>query len=806
MIKYTEKNNFLITDFEKPSSEYSPIYSWIWNSSMNRATIQKEIDEMVEMGIRAFYIIPEPPEFRLGYMETKMSPPYLSEKFFSLVRYAIEYASEKDMITWMYDEGGWPSGSACGKVTEKYPEVRAKRIAVKNFNLKAGQTLKWEVEFISAVCGDKIWENEDIEACADMNIELYYIHTLKTRDPHLACKKAVDEFIQSTYDEYKKYMGDLFGKKAFAMFTDEAILYAPFYVGGIGEFEEKYGWHFAKMVSALFSDRYGKEGKRFKAEYIEFCCEKFCKTYIDALHGWCRKNNILFTGHMNGDDVLSGYIYQAGNALYHLRHMDIPGVDVIWRQIYPGSEKNNFFPRIASSAAHQIGSTHSVSESFAVYGTGMTYDVMRYVCGYQFVRGITIINPMSITSGRKEFLSNQCRPHFVPELPGAKHMKYFNEYLSRMMYLASVGKIDAEAALYMPIRDVWADNYEAEQKFYEFGRKLEEKQIYFDVIDDNYICESDISAKGMGIAKYKKVFVPQNSWMKKETKEKLRKFVQAGGRVFEYAHTNMDFSEKWTENDEVEYSPVRCSNINIRAMHRICENGHIYIFFNESAGCEYFDIELNTKHKKLYRLNPENGKTYLFRNSKCYLPSGGEIVVFATDSDLKCCSEAEKGELISIAKIISLKKAESHLFEGGAWKILKENSEMKNCEWENNFSGTAVYTAEFKANFGDNIVIDCGHIYGSCRLKLNGYNLGVRTMSPFEFEAKGSIIKDKNLIELFVSNTGANAMCNTDFSEYPSEIKGPYHKKTLEFESESVKSGLDGEIKIFKALIQCADS
>lgn len=798
MLNYTEKKEFSPEDFLNPPSACSPVYSWIWNSPMTEETVEKEIDEMAEQGMRAFYIIPEPPEFRKGYMETKMSPPYLSEEFFTLVRHAIEYADSKGMVTWLYDEGGWPSGSACGKVTEKYPEVRAKRLAVRTVSLKAGQMLKWENDFISVLLGEKYFVNKDVIADTEASAEIYYIETINTREPHLQCKKAVDEFIRSTYDEYKRYMGDFFGRKTFAVFTDEAIMYAPFYVDCVDEFEKKYGWNFAEMIPSLFKEWKGSDGKRFKTEYIEFCCKKFCETYVEALHGWCKKNGILFTGHMNGDDVISGYIYQSGNALYHLRHMDIPGVDVIWRQIYPGSRQNNFFPRLASSAAHQICSNHAVSESFAVYGSGLTYDLMRYVCGYQFVRGINIINPMSVTSGREDFLSVQCRPHFVPQLPGAKHMKFFNEYLSRMMYLTSVGKIDAETALYMPIRDSWADNDEAEKKYYELGRKLEENQIYFDVIDDSYICESEIASGCLGVAKYKTVFVPPNLWMKKESQEKLASFVKSGGKVYEFENT-VGFSEEWTETAEKGCRLIKCDNKNIRAMRRICDDGLIYILFNESTVAERFKIKLDRKHKYLYRLNPENGKIYSFDNeSECVLSYGAELVVFDTDSELKCFEDVKCGEMFSNATVTVLKKEKRHFFEHGAWKIAADNSEMKDCKWEKEFSGTAVYTAEFDANAGEDIVIDLGHVYGSCELRLNGQGIGACIMSPYIADVNGSIVKEKNILEISVSNTGANAMCSADFSDYPPQIKGPYHEKTLDFERDSLLSGLTEKIKIFK--------
>ena len=57
------------------------LYSWIWNSPIDEALIRRQIDELHENGVRGFYIIPEPPEFRPATMKTAMTPPYLSEEF-----------------------------------------------------------------------------------------------------------------------------------------------------------------------------------------------------------------------------------------------------------------------------------------------------------------------------------------------------------------------------------------------------------------------------------------------------------------------------------------------------------------------------------------------------------------------------------------------------------------------------------------------------------------------------------------------------------------------------------------------------
>ena len=51
--------------------------------------------------------------------------------------------------------------------------------------------------------------------------------------------------------------------------------------------------------------------------------------------------------------------------------MDVPGVDAIWRQLFPGRPAN-YFPRYAASAAHQNGGRFALSESFGIFGDSLS--------------------------------------------------------------------------------------------------------------------------------------------------------------------------------------------------------------------------------------------------------------------------------------------------------------------------------------------------------------------------------------------------------------------------------------------------
>ena len=115
-------NKFNLNSFITPDVSYAPVYIWVWNDVCTREIIDEQLAEMHRLGIRAFYILPEPKEFRPDSMPTNLSPDYLSEEFFELCAYAINKGTSLGMNCWIYDEGGWPSGSACGKVVKEHPD------------------------------------------------------------------------------------------------------------------------------------------------------------------------------------------------------------------------------------------------------------------------------------------------------------------------------------------------------------------------------------------------------------------------------------------------------------------------------------------------------------------------------------------------------------------------------------------------------------------------------------------------------------------------------------------------------------
>ena len=77
-----------LKQFKAPSSEYYPAINWVWNSVITKEGIVRQVDEFKKAGFLAVLIMTEPKEFRPKSMATNLEPEYLSDEFFSLVRFA----------------------------------------------------------------------------------------------------------------------------------------------------------------------------------------------------------------------------------------------------------------------------------------------------------------------------------------------------------------------------------------------------------------------------------------------------------------------------------------------------------------------------------------------------------------------------------------------------------------------------------------------------------------------------------------------------------------------------------------------
>ncbi|MBQ7032234.1 MAG: hypothetical protein IJN25_01015 [Clostridia bacterium] len=771
-----------------------PCYGWFWNGAATEEGIRERLDIYYEKNIKILYILPVPKNFRPETSPTYMDPDYLTEDWFKIYRFAVEYAAEKGMELWLYDEGGWPSGGACGKVVEAKPQLGYKVIIKKQVSSPYMPT---DGALAAFADGKRIKAG----TVTDSPITEYslYVDTERSRThpaiPNLLEEEVTETFISLTHEGYKRHLGEHLGKTVKAVFTDEpGVGRVPWSPELPGIFQKRYGYDLLDVleyITAPQENDVDKVGRKARMDFWDLVAELFAKNYFLKIRTWCRENGMYATGHLGGEDETLGCVkHSYHHCLRQLRCMDIPGIDVIWRQIFPGNENNHFFPRFASSAANQIGANYTVTESFGVYGGGLTFDQMRYVILYQMVRGINLINIISAYYGNTERFLMVERPEFDAAMPTWEHLGEFNEYVARLSYLMSLGKWGADCALYMPMRVFWGGGTamtEAGKEVDALAKALERQHCVFDLIDDDFL-ETAVCKDGMlctGTAEYKTVVMPKCNELSVKATEKLNLFRAQGGVVL----SDADIADA--------PKAAEISSQDVAVGRRILPDGSLYLLYNE--GTKPVDFTVRFKEKgNIYEADARDGKLYAAKTEDITLASGEERIFLITEKHFSAEERMVCTDDVCVISDFEVRREKIFTIgrERYEWEQVSESfrpcgPESLESLFSKEFSGVVTYRIRFKADCWKKATIDLGRVENGCDVQLNGTALGTRLFAPYVFEVDGSLLEKDNELIVRVSTTPGNQYAHTKvLDDWEECYKGPYHTKQKMFEKEAGPSGI----------------
>ncbi len=767
----TMKNNdkFDLSSFVSPDVSYAPVYIWVWNDICTREIIDEQLAEMQRLGIRAFYILPEPKKFRPDSMPTNLKPEYLSAEYFELCSYSIEKGKSLGMNCWIYDEGGWPSGGACRKVMKDHPEFARQVLKYYERSFSAGNPYKQSTpDVLAALMNDKEIIEDGYIFAEDAVVTEYVAEKENSDYPDLLNKNATEYFIEITHKKYGSTMKNELGKTVTAVFTDEPKApLNPFNKDLADKYEAIYGESILPHLP-LITKRTAvtEENIHILHRWYDLCSRMFCENFLLPCKKWANENDIAFTGHLDKDHSPLGCMNGGGNfnLMRALRCFDIPGIDVIWRQLYPENKTaskndmnayNGFYPRYASSAAAQNGTKFAMSEIFGVAGPGLTYDIMRYTVGYQTVRGINIFNPFNFPLGRKGQLLAQELPIFTENQPYYRYLGQFNRYTERLSYISSLGERVCETGLYYPVSD-FQGGLKAEavdKKFDAFGRKLEDMMVDFDIVDDDVIQTAKITDNGcmhIGIAKYKHIIIPEDAYIPYATQKALNSFIRCGGRV------SCELSN---------LTPViKTEGNGLRAMHRKAENAEIFCLFRETG--ENGDYRIHLPSSKGYLLDLGNGKLQNLQTENdvlnLSLAIGETAVVLLTDENYDADNKKEFKTKIEIQNNFLFRKETELVCNENGFDIINHSDKAvptNLCDWsyliDRACSGSGIYETTFTLpdeKTGKEGEINLGDVRFAASVYLNDRFLGTSLMPPYSLKIPCGVLHKENKLKIVVTN------------------------------------------------------
>ena len=812
------RSKFDAAQFQNPGREHAVAFAWVWNDVVTEEGIESRLKDMQKAGIGAVYVLPEPKEFRPVTMKTNMQPDYLTDEFMDRMHFFVKTAKEMGFQVWLYDEGGWPSGSACTQIVKKRPDLRRKCIYPMNVELSSGMEYVPPLHHENFLASFQKKEDGIFTRIFDKVIFDGKMQIVEYRCMAPTLKYAESEeffadilhpdttklFLELTHEKYYKALEEYFGIFIPYMFDDEpGVDYHAWEPGLEKLFLEEYGYDILDYLPVLTEQKAlsNVAEKKALSDWRILISKLAIQNFFLPIRDWCRAHGILSTGHLDGDHDAESMITRIPSntlAMEVLRSFDVPGVDVIWRHIYPEGAGTpsfqkavSFFPRFASSAASQIGKGLALTESMAVYGEGMTPSIIRYVFGAEVVRGINVFNINSIS-----YTKGKIRPGFRPEKPGYENFSAVNAYLKRLSYLAKLGVPECDAALYMPCRDIASGDSAA--AFHQLGEALEKQNIYFDVIDEAFVRESEIknNALCMGLAAYRYVFVPEGSTMPEDVRTKLKGFiVEQGGKL------------------TLKPTAV-CDNDKLLFMKRNLPDGScLYLVFNESKDPQSAKIlfkECETERNlQCYRLYPADGRMEQWSDFDLTLDMGDTAVFLFTKEKLSAGKPLTVTQEIPVDGAFTLTKAkEFKITQEGI--VTKEDSgqmfPVRLGGWKayftDQFSGEAVYRTAFKLEpdlATGEWILDLGQVEYTASVKLNGKQIGVAAFVPHQVRFGGELLQEVNVLEIRVANTAANQTVSADVHSYfqLGDI-GQYHYRVGVMERESLGGGLYGPVVLKK--------
>ena len=625
-----------------------------------------------------------------------------------------------------------------------------------------------------------------------------------------ASRRNVELFLELTHEKLKKRFGDAMGTDVVYMFDDEAFMGS--WTPGLDRlFAGKYGYDMLDYLPYITrrAEPQTEHQARAVSDYHMLCGELVRDNYFIPMKEWLNAHHMKSIGHLDNENSMRHIFNRYGDSMELFRAFDVPGIDVIWSQItYPHSDgkcckdrpydRDNgnfeFFPRLASSAAHQCGHATAVSESFAVYGSHVTPEEMRFAVNFQAVRGISLFNFMVISLDRSSAMCLQYRPNFNPTNPGMDMLGQINEYTARLSAILQNSTPQIHTALYYPYRTVGACGRwgtAAWQSFADLGHKLEDAGVSFDIIDEALVREAQLDGGGLvwrGV-RYDNIFIPDGVSMEEES---LLEKMRACGK---------------------EIVPVmQRTRREIQGRNIVFDDGTEGYFICSTAG-ETISDEIRIRSDRIpYAVDLASGDIcsipYVRETEYIVLPitllRGEGLMVILSDEipSARPLMTAAAGEALSFVQA-HISRRFSLDPEKGPQNTRYTASDGARLQglgaWEDNFSGEAVYHLRVEklpaCSGGGKYLLDLGEVRHFARVFQNGVLIGEVTMPPYRIEL--SCVNPGDIITVTVANTSAN-VCHNDpfFDAVEPHYVGPYHENMKLAEASAPAGGLIGPVCI----------
>ena len=631
----------LLKDFQDPPSYYRSAPFWALNADLEDEELIRQIRAMRDGGMGGFFM-----HSRVGLIT-----PYLSQEWMDRIRTCVEEARRLDMKAWLYDEDRYPSGPAGGIVPNQSKEYRNKALRMERIPADQYEPRENGLK-VFAADGEESFEDvtgktpDELKSLGRELVVFSMVYAADSPRMNKSCyidtrnPDAVQAFIESTYEAYKKEFAGDFGGVVPGIFTDEpqgstngcpgpAVPWTNTFPE---HFHEKKSYDILDRLPALFYDVPGYE--KVRLDYWDLMTRLFGEVCMKRIYDWCEENNLELTGHYWEHEFPNPT--HTGSAMPHYEYEQIPGIDMLFNQYElrrpnGGTMQfgNNMIVKEVASVAHQLGRPRVMSETYAGCGWDFRFDDQKRIGDWEYVLGVNFLCQHLSMYAMKGCRKHDYPPSFLTQSPWWKCYHTLGDYYGRLSYILSQGKFVTDLLVLHPSSSTWAGytplnpneaNEPLAAHFLRLTKDLCEMHRDYDLGDDILI-EKHGRVEGdrfiIGEMSYRVVLIPSCSIIRSSTLDLLRQFVQAGGQVIaiEPTPTLLDGEASdapcdFFSDDRVDLIPddtdeirVALSNVlpadvtvtdnegrdigSIYYQHRKLDGRHIYFFVNVDNERDY---------------------------------------------------------------------------------------------------------------------------------------------------------------------------------------------------------------------------
>lgn len=412
-----------------------------------------------------------------------------SEEYWQSFLHGVRMAKKLGMALWLYDEQGYPSGTAGGLTLQGHPGwqaigllavdapmakgpanlplpegpvvfARAYPVKGKALDLKAGVdvaghvadgAVRWEVPDgqwrLIAFVQQPLFEGT--HAAVNLYKKQPYINLLMPEPTAYYLK-----INHQAYADRLPNLKDFFE----ATFTDEPSLMSAFMRGGPGcpplpwapalaaEFRKRRGYDLLPLLPALVAD-VGPETGKVRCDFWQTVGELVAENFFGQIRDWCRAHGVPSGGHLLAEEDILAHCALYGDFFACVRNLDAPSIDCL----------SSLPPTAPWHIAKMIGSVASLGDHpLAMSETSdhsqqwrrpedkrekyiVSEDEIRGTCNRLYVGGI-----------------NTTTSYYRWTNISTAQLREINEYIGRCGVMLKGGKPVCDIAFYYPIETIWA--------------------------------------------------------------------------------------------------------------------------------------------------------------------------------------------------------------------------------------------------------------------------------------------------------------------------------------------------------------